>query len=284
MVEVSLYDLLQLQFDPTIDAQQAELELDRYRWNPLDTKALGVVPFRGHVSRLCTRAGKTGWALRGNVICNTFPEWLRKKVNVTKTEEGFWSSIEESVNTELMDRQRADDRRGQNDDRPTDKSDKSERRSRDSRSDKKCIFCWYNGHEVADCRKMKAARASLPPRQDQAPSDKGGSKDKDAAKDAGASTSDRRAPTCYNCHKTGHISTFCPEPKRDRKVSANVATSHDAPVYVRVPAPSAPAAVQLAYDERIDENEVIDVCRHQMDLPLISCSYTGTGEQGSFYL
>ena len=88
------------------------------------------------------------------------------------------------------------------------------------------------------------------------------------AKDAGASASDRRTPTCYNCHKTGHISTFCPEPERDRKVSANVATSHDAPVYVSVPAPAALVAVQLAYDERVDENEVINVGHHQMDLPL----------------
>ena len=57
LVEVSLYDLLASQFDPTVDAQQAELELDSYRWDPLDKKALGLVPFRGHVSRLCTRAG-----------------------------------------------------------------------------------------------------------------------------------------------------------------------------------------------------------------------------------
>lgn len=68
LVEVSLYDLLAAQFDPTIDAQHAELELDSYRWDPLDKKALGLVPFRGHVSRLCTRAGKAGWALRGKLF------------------------------------------------------------------------------------------------------------------------------------------------------------------------------------------------------------------------
>ena len=89
VVEVSLYALLAEQFDPTIDAQQAELELDGYRWHPLDKKALGVVPFRGHVSRLCTRAGKTGWALCGKAIRNTFPDWLCRKVDVTPTEEAF---------------------------------------------------------------------------------------------------------------------------------------------------------------------------------------------------
>lgn len=89
VVEVSLYALLAEQFDPTIDAQQAELELDAYRWHPLDKKALGVVPFRVHVSRLCTRAGKTCWALRGKAIRNIFPEWLRRRVDVTPTEDAF---------------------------------------------------------------------------------------------------------------------------------------------------------------------------------------------------
>ena len=54
VVKVSLYALLAEQFDPTIDAQQAELELDAYLWHPFDKKALGVVPFRGHVSHLYT--------------------------------------------------------------------------------------------------------------------------------------------------------------------------------------------------------------------------------------
>lgn len=157
VAKVSLYNLLLLQFDPTIDAQQAELELDRYRWNPLDPKALTVVPFRGHVSRLCTRAGKTGWALRGNVIRNTFPDWLRKKVNVTKTEEAFWSSVEESVTTELMDRHRAEDR-PRADDLIKSDSEKGDRRPRNG---KKCIFCSFDGHDVTECRKMRAARATL---------------------------------------------------------------------------------------------------------------------------
>jgi len=74
VVEVSLYDLLVQQFDPSVDAQQVEIELESYRWNLLDKKALSVVPFRGHISRLCTRAGKTGWALSSKSIRNTFPD------------------------------------------------------------------------------------------------------------------------------------------------------------------------------------------------------------------
>ncbi|RPB18674.1 hypothetical protein L211DRAFT_853890 [Terfezia boudieri ATCC MYA-4762] len=52
------YKLVQ-QFDPTVDAQQAELELESYRWESPRKKAFGAVPFRGHVNWLCTRAGKT---------------------------------------------------------------------------------------------------------------------------------------------------------------------------------------------------------------------------------
>ena len=73
VVEVSLYDLLVQQFDPNVDAQQAELELATYRLNPLEKNALEVIPFHGHVSRLCSRAGKTGWAMKGIAIRNTFP-------------------------------------------------------------------------------------------------------------------------------------------------------------------------------------------------------------------
>ena len=51
------YRLLFVQFDPTNDA---EPQLDGYRWNPLDKKVLGVAPFRGHINQLCTRTGKTG--------------------------------------------------------------------------------------------------------------------------------------------------------------------------------------------------------------------------------
>lgn len=45
VVEVSLYDVLVQQFDPTVDAQQAELDLASFRWNSLDKNASGVIPF-----------------------------------------------------------------------------------------------------------------------------------------------------------------------------------------------------------------------------------------------
>ena len=257
LVEVSLYDLLAAQFDPTVDAQQAELELDSFRWNPLDKKALGIVPFRGHVSRLCTRAGKTGWALRGKVIRNTFPDWLRQRVYVTKTEDAFWSAVEDCVNTELMDRQQSESERL--------RSDSERAKVSLSRSDKQCIFCGFKGHEFIDCRKMKAARAasqsggvaSAAPAAAPAPA---------ASPAVPSSTTPRRSLTCYNCQRPGHISTFCPEPRRDRRaanVSANVSCDQDAPLYL-----NAPAVVDLVRPERVDEQETIVVGHQEMDLPL----------------
>ncbi|RPB19641.1 hypothetical protein L211DRAFT_897370 [Terfezia boudieri ATCC MYA-4762] len=94
LVEVSLFDLLVQQFDPTVDAQQAELELDSYRWNPLDKKGLGVVPFRGHAA----------WGSKCKAIRNTFPDWLKKQIRMTATEDDFWKGVTASVNTELVDR------------------------------------------------------------------------------------------------------------------------------------------------------------------------------------
>ena len=248
LVEVSLYDLLASQFDPTVDAQQAELELDSYRWDPLDKKALGLGPFRGHVSRLCTRAGKTGWALRGKVIRNTFSEWLRKRVYVTKMEDAFWSSVEDCGNTELMDRQQSESA----------KASSERAKGPLARSAKQYIFCGFRGHEVVDCRKMKAARAAsqsggsgrytLPgslggsPTVDSGPPLAGGPSSAARHPSAGgplpgtprsySGPGDRRVLTCYNCQRPGHISTFCPEPRRDRRPAAvsNVSGDQDAPI------------------------------------------------------
>ena len=92
-ITVSLHELLVQQFDPSIDAQQAELELESYKWNPMDKKGLGIVPFRGHMNRRCARAGKTTWALKGKAIRCTFPDWLTTHLKVHASEDDFWNDI-----------------------------------------------------------------------------------------------------------------------------------------------------------------------------------------------
>ena len=258
VVEVSLYDLLVQQFDPTVDAQQAELELANYRWNPLEKNALGVIPFRGHVSRLCSRAGKTGWAMKGIAIRNTFPEWLRARVMVSKSEDTFWDELTACVNTEMADRLRdkRDDRHDKRDDR-RDKRDDRKNESRngdhsgqDSRGNgsrrgndksKKCLFCGFNGHEVSECRRMKAA--AVIQQQELQGRDQNRDRNRDrrsAGANAPASSSNSRPPVvCYNCNKPGHISTNCPEPRRlpapSSNNSVNFVGSDSSPVFLNVP-------------------------------------------------
>ena len=282
VVEVSLYDLLVQQFDPTVDAQQAELELASYRWNPLEKNALGVIPFRGHVSRLCTRASKTGWAMKGIAIRNTFPDWLRSRVMVSKSEDTFWDEVSACVNTELADRlrDRRDDRKDagsrdngrdkqSNNRNNRDKHDRLDRHDRDKQDNgrggqrrdksKKCLFCGFTGHEVSDCRRMKAA--AVIQQQELQNRDQRDQRDqnRDRNRDRRPATDSRPAVVCYNCNKPGHISTNCPEPKRlqaSSNGSVNFVGSDSSPVFLNVPV-------------RFDEQSIIkDSCGRDIELPI----------------
>ena len=164
VVEVSLYDLLVMQFDSAVDVRQAELELEGYRWDPLDEKALEFVPFHGHVDHLCARAGKTRWNLKGNAIRNTLPDWLKKKVDVTTTEEAFWMDVAKGVNTEVMNRAGRICSLCQKQGHTANECRKSRENRADSDGDgvkEKCLFCHFDGHDVSNCRKMKAAQRRL---------------------------------------------------------------------------------------------------------------------------
>ena len=280
VVEVSLYDLLVQQFDPTVDAQQAELELASYRWNPLEKNALGVIPFRGHVSRLCTRAGKTGWAMKGIAIRNTFPDWLRSRVMVSKSEDTFWDEVSACVNTEMADRlrDRRDDRKdagsrdgahGARDKQSNgrDKHDRQDRHDRDKQDNsrgrrdksKKCLFCGFSGHEVSECRRMKAA--AVIQQQELQSRDQNRDQGRDQNQDrkaSGTSSASARPPVvCYNCNKPGHISPNCPEPKRQNATAAYVGTE-PSPMFLSIPAA-----------ERFDDlSSIRDSSGRPIDLPL----------------
>ena len=49
VTEVSLYDLLHEHFSSDMDAQKAELELERFAWKPFGKDGMDVVVFRDHV-------------------------------------------------------------------------------------------------------------------------------------------------------------------------------------------------------------------------------------------
>ena len=60
IAEVSLYDLLHDHFSTDMDAQKAELELERFLWKPFRKDYMDVVVFRDHVEWLLWRAGIAG--------------------------------------------------------------------------------------------------------------------------------------------------------------------------------------------------------------------------------
>lgn len=207
--------------------------MDQYRWHHLDEKALDVVPFHGHVSRLCNRVGKTGWALRGNAIRNTFPDWFRRKVDPTTTEEAFWTNVTSTFNIAMIhsmhtsgaghaDRNGDKDRNSKDRDsedynytdfkngdlkghKDGDNRDRDQHNWKDKRESVKCQFCGYQRHELNDCRKMKATAAA---QQQQPP--------------LGQSRYQSQSGIiCYNCQKPAHIALHCPEPKRLTLTPAN---------------------------------------------------------------
>ena len=52
IVEVSLYDLLKEHFNSDLYAREAELELERFCWEPFKKDGMNVTVFRGHVDCL----------------------------------------------------------------------------------------------------------------------------------------------------------------------------------------------------------------------------------------
>ena len=126
---------------------------------------MGVIPFRGHVTHLCSRAGKTGWAMRVLPFAIlTFPHWLRSRVMISKSEDTFWDEVAACVNTEMADRLRdkrddhdRDRRNGKDSGRDTRSNSQDSRNGQDSHNgqysrnsnssrrsndkSKKCLFC-----------------------------------------------------------------------------------------------------------------------------------------------
>ena len=106
IAEVSLYDLLHEHFNTDMDAQKAELELERFTWKPFGKDAMDVVVFKDHVEWLLWRAGITGNARRFQrirAIRDCLPAKFREVVHMVKSESQLWEAIEVAYSTSEVD-------------------------------------------------------------------------------------------------------------------------------------------------------------------------------------
>jgi hypothetical protein len=104
IVELSLFDLLSAEFLAENDQQAADVELKRYRWNPLEKDAKPFATFKSHTKSLAKRAGYSNWALQAQEIRNCIePKSLKLSVPLHNRESDFWSTMQVQVNTALAD-------------------------------------------------------------------------------------------------------------------------------------------------------------------------------------
>jgi hypothetical protein len=104
IVELSLFDLLSAEFPAENDQQAADVELKRYRWNPLEKDAKPFATFKSHTKSLAKRAGYSNWALQAREIRNCIePKSLKLSVPLHNRESEFWNTMQVQVNTALAD-------------------------------------------------------------------------------------------------------------------------------------------------------------------------------------
>ena len=102
VTEVSLYDLLRAHFNTDMDAREAELELERFRWKPFEKDGMNVTVLRGHVERLMKRAGISGTFQRIRTVRNCLPPKFKDRIGMETTEDKLWQEIHKVyVTTEI---------------------------------------------------------------------------------------------------------------------------------------------------------------------------------------
>ena len=106
IIEVSLYNLWHDHFSMDMNAQKAELELERFVCKPFGKDCMYVVVFKDHVERLLWCAGITGNTRTFQRICairNCLPPKFKEVVHMVKTEAQLWEAIEVAYSTSEVD-------------------------------------------------------------------------------------------------------------------------------------------------------------------------------------
>jgi hypothetical protein len=164
IVELSLFDLLSAEFPAENDQQAADVELKRYRWNPLEKDAKPFATFKSHTKSLAKRAGYSNWALQAREIRKCIePKSLKLSVPLHNRESEFWNTMQVQVNTALadyIDEGRkctgcgSEDHNEEKCPKTTGKASTSSRAEpgTNMRAGKECFYCVKKGHIERDCR------------------------------------------------------------------------------------------------------------------------------------
>ncbi|KAF8418681.1 hypothetical protein EV426DRAFT_704473 [Tirmania nivea] len=223
MEEVLLRDPLKKVFNADVDASEAELELERFTWKPLEPKGMNVTVVQGHIERLMKRAGKVGSFQRVRCIRNCLPQKFRDKVEMAETEEKLWKKIRELTSqcsgcgkaghTLVVCRKNTTATTTANPSNPLNPSNPAEKPPL-------CPVCKRGCHEAKNCytivgrrgeEKPKANTPSATPKPTQQATsnqDANQEREKQDLKQA-TLTFVSQQKSCYQCGEKGHIARFC---------------------------------------------------------------------------
>ncbi|KAI5809502.1 hypothetical protein DFH27DRAFT_605918 [Peziza echinospora] len=240
--EVSLYDFLKKHFNSDMDAREAELELNKFRWKPFEKDGMNVTVARGHIERLMKRAQKVGTFARVKALQNCLPQKFRDKVEMEESEDVLWQKIGRIYVTMEVDMVDAAEVRKKctgcgmlghevETCRRTQKSDnnKSDANKALSKANSAALTCTYRskkGHEKAACysKKRDVANGQQPAAKlnisTTSPATAGNAGSTNAA--GGVSSGAKVQTTllgfvkrtCYNCGEEGHLSRWCTKPRQ----------------------------------------------------------------------
>ena len=223
IVEVSLYDLLRDHFSTDMDAQKAELELERFVWKPFDKeKGMDMVVFRDHVERLLWRAGIMGDERkfqRIRAIRNCLPPKFKEVVHMVKTENQLWEAIEVAYSTagvDYIEKQCTGcGKTGHTVDLCRAKKDKpadTVKSADEKRGGKQCFHCKKTGHIEKDCWAKHGRPGQGKPASDKAAAATTATAAAAApAAGSGNKQANSGTRTCFRYGKEGHMVRHCPD-------------------------------------------------------------------------
>ncbi|KAI5802968.1 hypothetical protein EDC01DRAFT_627780 [Geopyxis carbonaria] len=237
VTEISLYDILKKYFPEDNDEVEANMELQRFKWNPAVKDAVPFATFRTKVMSLVERSGIVTWTRQVPVIIGCMePQSLRKEIRLWDDPDKFWPECRVSVNTWLNLHPQAgtkcDTCGGSHETKdcrkPVIRTTKTIT-AVGNRGDAICDWCNNKGHYKNECNKLKAAISRGEANADErnrrgGPSNQPRPQSSSSARPAQPSGRfNRGTMKCRKCGGIGHMEAICPS----RQVALSAANVPD---------------------------------------------------------